>query len=307
MSSIFGLDEFNRLVHIEEVERGLACKCRCVICQEPLMARQGDIREHHFAHISSMEACQSDHESLLHRFAKRCIVEANGLVVPMNPVVGAALGIQNPQSLELLMSCQRIDEELTMGNIRPDLLVVTHGGVAVAVEIAYSSFCDLLKQQEFKALNLPAVEIDLSTFTPENFDSRLVKSAVIESLTTKTWLWPAVLADLEPSSSAVVPANPFLPEELIDVSGRWISVKSLPSGDITVKAVRFDPDIVSLVRSVARANDGHYQPKYKTWLIRKWRAPIAREHLRQYARDFRIGIVGTGDGNAEFSALASRV
>jgi competence protein CoiA len=307
MSSIFGLDESNRLVHVEEVPRGLACQCRCVVCREPLVARQGEIREHHFAHQSNTEVCLSDHESLLHRFAKRCIVEANGLLVPMNPVVAQALGLQNPQSLEILMACQRIDEELTMGNVRPDLLVVTTGGVAVAVEIAYASFCDPAKQAEFKTMALPAVEIDLSAFTPEDFDPRQVKAAVIESLATKTWLWPTALPDLEPSIPAAVPAYTFLPEELIDLSGRWISIKSLPSGDIAMKAVRFDPDIVALVRSVARANDGYYQAAYKTWIIRKWRAAVAREFLRQYARDFRIGMLGPGNGDAGPLSLPGEV
>jgi len=48
----------------------------------------------------------------------------------------------------------------------------------------------------------------------------------------------------------------FLPEEIITVRGRWISIKKLPSGDIAIKAVRYDPDLVSLVRTVARRHFG---------------------------------------------------
>lgn len=289
MSSMFGLDESNRLVHVGEVERGLACLCRCVACDEPLIARQGEVREHHFAHASNTEACASDHESLLHRFAKQCIVEAGGLVVPMNPAVAAVLGSQYTGSLEILLSCQRIDEEVSIGNIRPDLLVATVDGVGVAVEIAYSSFCDVFKREEFKSLALPVVEIDLRAFAPDNFDPKLVRSAVVESVSAKTWLWPTDGPEV-PTVLAPAPAKPHLPEELIDISGRWISVKRLPSGDITVKAVRFDPDLVSVVKSVAKANYGKYQPQYKTWIIPRWRAPIAREALRQQSRDVRIAV-----------------
>lgn len=286
MQSIFGLDKSSRLVHVDEVERGLACECRCVICGDPLVARQGEVREHHFAHASNREACPTEHESLLHRYAKRVIVEAGGLIVPINQPVAVALGLPTTDSLQILMSCQRIDEEVTMGSIRPDLLVVTDQGIGVAIEIAYSSFCNVDKRMQFEALQLPVVEIDLSSFTPEAFDPRQVKSAVIELLDTKTWLWPTEMPVNQ------IPTNPSIPsrleEELIVISGRWISIKRLPSGDLTVKSVRFDPDLVSLVRSVARANHGKYQPSYKTWIIPRWRAPIAREQLRAAGKNMQI-------------------
>src|SRR5690554_3593978 len=35
---------------VDEVDRGLACACRCPACKGPVVARQGEIRVHHFAH-----------------------------------------------------------------------------------------------------------------------------------------------------------------------------------------------------------------------------------------------------------------
>jgi hypothetical protein len=190
MSSLFGLNEFNHLVHVREVERGLACQCRCVVCEEPLVARQGSVREHHFAHASNREPCDSSHESLLHRYAKQVIVQARGLVAPMTPAVAHFLGISDTSSPDLLHALSSVQEEVMIGTIKPDLLVVTPGGIQVAVEIAYSSFCDLIKVAAFESLNLPALEIDLSRFTPDNFDPAEVKEAVIQSVTQKNWVWP---------------------------------------------------------------------------------------------------------------------
>ena len=49
----FGLDPNNeRLVDVVAVPRGAKCGCVCPSCRTPLVARQGDEKEWHFAHIS---------------------------------------------------------------------------------------------------------------------------------------------------------------------------------------------------------------------------------------------------------------
>jgi competence protein CoiA len=109
-----------------------------------------------------------------------------------------------------------------------------------------------------------------------------VKYAVVESLESKIWLWPTEVQAVE---APIAPTLLKLPEEIIDFSGRWVSTKTLPSGDMTVKALRYDPDLYSLIKSVARNNDGRFQPAYKSWLIPRWRAFIAKEKLRQLSQE----------------------
>ena len=41
-----------KIVHVDEVPRGLQCGCSCPHCHERLMARHGDVRQHGFAHHS---------------------------------------------------------------------------------------------------------------------------------------------------------------------------------------------------------------------------------------------------------------
>jgi competence protein CoiA len=295
MSSLFGLNEFNHLVHVREVERGLACQCRCVVCEEPLVARQGNVREHHFAHASNREPCDSSHESLLHRYAKQVIVQARGLVAPMTPAVAHFLGISDTSSPDLLHALSSVQEEVMIGTIKPDLLVVTPGGIQVAVEIAYSSFCDLIKVAAFESLNLPALEIDLSRFTPDNFDPAEVKEAVIQSVTQKNWVWPtespsSLFAATEPNAPVLPTARKYLPEEIINFSGRWVSVKQFESGDIAVKVIAYDPDLVSLVKTVTKAHGARYNPRYKTWNVPRWGARLVRQQLQSHADRLEISV-----------------
>lgn len=293
MSSVFGLNEFNQLIHVSEVERGLACRCRCVKCQEPLVARQGQVRGHHFAHASNREACESNHETLLHGYAKRLIVEARGLVVPMTAAAAAALGVSDSHSLNILHAQGEVKEEVYLGDIRPDILVTADSGVVVAIEVAYSSFCDVVKTAAFAARGMPALEIDLSSFTPDTFDPTLVKEAVISSVDGKRWVWPTELPaeqaiPITPTAPQPAPAQARLPQEKIDFSGRWVFIRQLPSGDIAVRVGAWDPDLVPLVCSVCKAHAGEYNPRYKTWNVpRRW-ATTVRARLQREAERFQI-------------------
>ncbi len=290
MLTLFAVHSSNRFVHVTEVERGLACDCRCAVCGEPVIARQGDVREHHFAHSSNDQPCASSYESDLHRFAKRVIIEAHGLVVPVNKAAARALGLADNEGQRILLACTGIEEEVAIGNRRPDLLAATTAGASVAIEIAYSSFCDFQKRQDYEAMHLPALEIDLRVFTPTAFDVARVKHALLEDVACKSWLWPDRLEAAEPSPeppaappSVPAPQRQFLPEEIVKVRGRWISVKELPSGDIAIKAVRYDLDVVSVVRTVARQHSGQYRGTYFSWVIPRFRAEAARTQLRAIA------------------------
>lgn len=308
MSSVFALNEFNHLVHVSEVTRGLACKCRCVQCKEPMLARRGSVRGHHFAHASNRQPCDSNHETLLHWYAKQLIIEARVLMVPMTPAVDSFMGLTTSQGNARLLRAQgTVQEEISVGDIRPDILVMSDDGVLVAVEVAYSSFCDLVKAAAFEAKGLPAIEIDLSDFSPEHFDPELLRRAVIESVTTKRWVWPteeATSAFDEPEPSASSPdqlTKTYLPEEMISFSGRWVSIRQFSNGGIAVRVVAWDPDLVPLVRRVAKAFGGRYNLRHKTWNVPHWNANAVRSQLKDKAARFHIGI--SPDRAVQTSAL----
>lgn len=292
MSSQFGFNEFNYLVHVKEVERGLACQCRCVVCGEPLIARQGEVRHHHFAHASNREPCESNHESLLHRYAKQLIVDAFGLVVPVTPAVSHFFGWSLSGSEKtILQAILPATAEVAIGTIRPDILLVTTDGFQVAVEIAYSSFCGEEKVAEFERIGLPALEIDLSAFTPDAFDPSLVKAAVIAEVNRKEWIWPIATADVPEEIEQTKPLpviKQFLPEEIITFSGRWVSIRQFPDGGIAVRVVKYDPDLVSLVKSICKQHGGHYNAQYRSWNVQRWAARTVRQMLENRAKTMEI-------------------
>jgi hypothetical protein len=213
----------------------------------------------------------------------------------MTPAVAHFLGISDTSSPDLLHALSSVQEEVMIGAIRPDLLVVTPGGIQVAVEIAYSSFCDLIKVAAFESLNLPALEIDLSRFTPDNIDPADVKEAVIRSVTQKNWVWPtesppSLFPPIDTNAPVLPTARKYLPEEIINFAGRWVSVKKFESGDIAVKVIAYDPDLVSLVKTVTKAHGARYNPRYKTWNVPRWGARLVRQQLQSHADRLEISV-----------------
>jgi hypothetical protein len=53
----------NFLIHIHEAKNGRQCECVCPQCSQPLIAKQGEINQNHFAHVANAtnkDACNFD-------------------------------------------------------------------------------------------------------------------------------------------------------------------------------------------------------------------------------------------------------
>jgi hypothetical protein len=78
----YAIDSHGKMVYIEDVPNGLACNCICPQCHEPLISRNGgEIREHHFAHVSGNE-CEGAYETAFHLLAKEIISQAKSVMMP---------------------------------------------------------------------------------------------------------------------------------------------------------------------------------------------------------------------------------
>jgi len=78
---VFARRESGELAHIGEVDNGKACGCFCLACQEALIARQGAVREHSFAHQSGTQ-CQHAMDAMLHGVVHRLIERHGHFVTP---------------------------------------------------------------------------------------------------------------------------------------------------------------------------------------------------------------------------------
>lgn len=79
-----------------------------------------------------------------------------------------------------------------------------------------------------------------------------------------------------------------LPEDIISFGGRWVAIKQFPSGDIAVKVVSWDPDLVSLVKNLAQAHGGRYNPRHKTWNVPQRSAHAVRHALLHQSKTLQI-------------------
>jgi hypothetical protein len=92
---VFARRESGELVHISEVDNGKACGCVCLACQEALIARQGAVREHSFAHRSGTQ-CQHAMDAMLHGVIHRLIERHRHFVTPALRVSASVPGPYGP-------------------------------------------------------------------------------------------------------------------------------------------------------------------------------------------------------------------
>lgn len=75
---LIALHKSGIMIDVADADNGLSCECTCASCGDRLMAKQGDVKQWHFAHESGAD-CAGSVESALHLAAKQ-IIKETGLV-----------------------------------------------------------------------------------------------------------------------------------------------------------------------------------------------------------------------------------
>lgn len=274
MTMSIALDTQDRIVHINQVERGLACMCLCFECGESVVARKGDKNEHHFAHVSNKESCTICSESILHKFAKQVIIDEYAISLP-------ALPDDENQDAQVWLFDQ-ITAEQSMGRIRPDL-VATINNEMIFIEVAVTSFINDDKLSLIKQLGIKTVEIDLRDLLKQNIEvpSDTAKDYILNQVINKQWMFPEALPSKSESSSvAQTPPSQSCQLTSQEVSEQfdkgfeiyrfvinqvWVDVRKFNSGMVSVKCVNFNPEIIQLLKQWRREGRGQYNATYKSW------------------------------------------
>lgn len=155
---IYGLKD-GHLVHIDHVERGLACECICPACGERLLARKGKKMVHHFAH-RSLASCEYGYETTLHLMAKEILLEATSMWIPEIQIGSALWGdcrIAPAQEIRI----DKVKLEQKTGSIIPDVIIWSRGK-PFFVEIFVTHRVDEYKLAELERLGISAVEVNLN-------------------------------------------------------------------------------------------------------------------------------------------------
>ncbi|AMP13300.1 hypothetical protein [Collimonas pratensis] len=162
---VYALNEQEELVHVDSVNRGKLCKCRCLSCGEALVARQGDLKSHSFAHESGAE-CLYAVETMLQWLAKELIVAHGFFITPELNIYESLSGPlrrieaqENLDSSKVSINSARIEKRVT--RTRPDLVLQANGR-ELLIEITISKKIDAKRLASIEQCQLSAVEINLS-------------------------------------------------------------------------------------------------------------------------------------------------
>lgn len=172
----FGERDDGAVVHIADVPRGLACKCRCCGCGGRLVARKGSIKEHHFAHHGSAP-CARALESALHKLAKQILNEELVLLLP--EIAASRAGERLVESEQRLFRFDRAELEVRHDGFQPDV-VLHRGDRRLLVEIFVTHVTDEVKQERIAQSGMAAVEIDLSSVS-RSADVATIAAALCQS------------------------------------------------------------------------------------------------------------------------------
>lgn len=173
----WALDSDNKLVHISQVTRGLACNCFCPGCHAPLVARKGSVNVHHFAHSSGNEDCHYGYESAVHLLAKSVLERNKTIALPPYEVSYCEKPESDPEIYSLLdgmygyeykypsrtITFDEIQNEVHLGDFTPDSIAVKDG-TRLLVEFRNTHAVDEDKLEKIRAFSTSCVEIDIRGF-----------------------------------------------------------------------------------------------------------------------------------------------
>ena len=164
-----------RMVHVDDVPRGLNCNCICPHCHEPLMARHGDEREHGFAHHSqtrkaNLEIC---YQVILYKLAEQIIQDRKRILLPSYYSIF-------PER-EIKFVDVQVDGRFEREDKQPDVIATTDDGQKYLIEFVFSHKVRHHKPIDYANMN--CIEINLQNQTLESLHDFL------SSKPTKDWRW----------------------------------------------------------------------------------------------------------------------
>lgn len=174
----YALDTDGKLIHVDSVSTGLACKCFCPHCKSELIAKNGGNRKsHHFAHANGSD-CIGAIESALHKMAKDILQEHRLIMLP--PIQ------QNTTGRQIVFSkveAEVFDKDLSL---RPDCIGYSENERLIWVEFKRTHEVDVKKAGKIISAKVDCVEIDLNSC---ELDPIHVRNFIEDSIERRKWIY----------------------------------------------------------------------------------------------------------------------
>ncbi len=171
----FALSESTgQIVDILEAERGKHCQCVCPKCRQPVIAKKGPIRQHHFSHFSQKQElapCSGAQETGLHRAAIQIIAGWKHITLPALEVVVARHTSSAEKSRQTgsipgehfwIERSRQPDREGRSQEWVPDVVLEGPKG-ELRVEIKVTHGISVAKKALIDLDRIPTLEFDLSS------------------------------------------------------------------------------------------------------------------------------------------------
>ena len=128
------------------------------------MAKQGNERQPHFAHIGetglrNQHSCHGYYEAMMHRLAKQIISDEKSLMLPSYKEV---IPSQQVSFVDV-----EVEERNDSKDIQPDIVGITADGRRIHVEICYSHKVPETKKQKLRKLEIECLEIYIKDWQSE--------------------------------------------------------------------------------------------------------------------------------------------
>ena len=153
-----GLKE-GELVSIADVERGLKCNCTCTKCGEPLVAKKGEVKDHHFAHSADSD-CSG--ETIKHIMAKQEIAGKKYLHIPhpAKDVYGMTEDVYSMTDFKTVELEKRIGDSQYIA----DVICTTANDKQLVIEIVVTHDLDNDKRNYLRANEITTLRIDVNNW-----------------------------------------------------------------------------------------------------------------------------------------------
>lgn len=175
-----------KLVHISEVDRGLACNCICPACKKSLIARKGGERIHHFAHYNHAD-CGKSNETTAHMLAKKILENNKKMRLPKVEIVFNSHRENMPIFDRTVINFDDVKLEHRIDDIIPDVVIYVKDR-PLLIEITVTNKTKKKKMDKIKRKGISCLEIDLS-FIRKELSYEELEEIIINMTYHKKWLY----------------------------------------------------------------------------------------------------------------------
>jgi competence CoiA-like predicted nuclease len=171
-----------KLVDVSDVPSGLSCMCLCPSCNMKLLARKGEVNEHHFSHFDkAINDCNYSYWVSVRDMAKQILEASRYIKVKLNSISTLQVPPYSSQSNRIeLFHIKKVQESdyiatTSIGKIKIYLSTPEH-----------TKYSQIIKQESFTD-NL-VLDIDLSQY--QNSKKSALEMLIINDTKCKTFLLP---------------------------------------------------------------------------------------------------------------------